>query len=615
MSAPANPMQAATAALSRGDFAQAEAILRDLVRSDPDDPEANFALATQLLRQGLSQEAAIHLDRCLAVRSTHPWALFFRCQLARNEPDLEVLSSLLARLVAAAGGSPDMLFEAGLGFFLLDSFGYASDCFNRVYAGIASHVEAGYWLAKCYQALGRTVEARNVLESVAPYAKTKQPHLLLAETYLELGDSKRARAKAHDTLRFDPDDSTAHSVLARALTVQKEPVRAASEWSKAAAGASRPSEVFLTQGVVLQSQGDFEGATAAYRAAVELEPHDGRAYSFLSLVKRATPEDVPWIEQTERALHDLARTDESRRYFRFALGKLHHDLKDYETAWRHYAQGNALIRKVVFGDVPYDPAPHRQLVDDMVAAFSSDRLCGRPVLCPTQRPVFVFGMIRSGTTLLEQVVSSHPDVSGAGELAFWRGVWQGCFDTETRTVKHDALRAATQEYDRLLEAYGHGAKRVTDKNPANYMGAGLLHYAMPDAKLVCVRRKPIDVAMSIWMTDMRTDAGFLGEQAGIVQALGECARINDFWERVLPPDRYHTVYYEDLVLDREAVTRRLIDFLELRWDDRVLTPQDNVRDVLTPSFWQVRQKVYTSSIDRWKPYEPWLGEFGMLLEA
>lgn len=194
-------------------------------------------------------------------------------------------------------------------------------------------------------------------------------------------------------------------------------------------------------------------------------------------------------------------------------------------------------------------------------------------------------------------------------------MWQGCFDTGTRKVDQAALRSAAHEYDRLVESYGRGAARVTDKNPANYMGAGLLHYALPEAKLVCVRRKPVDVAMSIWMTDMRTDAGFLGEQAGIVHALGQCARINDFWAENLPADRFHTVDYEDLVHRREDVTRRLMEFLELPWDDRVLTPQDNVRDVLTPSFWQVRQKVYSSSIDRWKPYEPWLGEFRKLIGA
>ena len=112
---------------------------------------------------------------------------------------------------------------------------------------------------------------------------------------------------------------------------------------------------------------------------------------------------------------------------------------------------------------------------------------------------------------------------------------------------------------------------------------------------------------------MRTDAGYQGDQAGIVSALQQSQRMNDYWASVLPRETFHTVVYEELISDRERVTRDLIDFLGIAWDERCLSPQSNVRDVLTPSFWQVRQAVYSSSVDRWKPYEPWLGVFRELL--
>jgi hypothetical protein len=145
------------------------------------------------------------------------------------------------------------------------------------------------------------------------------------------------------------------------------------------------------------------------------------------------------------------------------------------------------------------------------------------------------------------------------------------------------------------------------------MIAGLLHLAFPNARIIHTIRHPVDTALSIWMTQMQTVAPFVCDRDNIVFAYREYERLARHWRSVMPADRYLEIRYEDLVLDSERVTRQMVDFCGLGWDEACLHPEDNLRAVRTPSFWQVRQPLYTTSIDRWRNYEPWLGSFRDLL--
>ena len=603
----------AQAALAAGKPEEAERLLGELLHAEPNRPDAVFALGTLVLRRGDSVGAAQLFDRVLTLAPSHPMALLLRGKIAKDSREITRAHELAQLLVEHADGRSEMLFEAGQIFFAQDSFRYAARCFDQVWRGHPKEGEAGYWLAKSLVALGRPLEARRILQSIAPFAGHKNPHLALAEICLEFGDTADAKESCRAALLLDPKDDLSHILLARALTVEQDLEGASREWLVARELSESPARVLTTQAYILQSQGDFEGALGAFRAAVETDPQDGYGYSMIAQAHKVTATETPWVEETGQRLQTLELSDDSKRHFNFALGKSYHDLREYELAWKHYAEGNRLLRKVLYNDAVYDSQQHRSLVDGMMATFTPELFQRIPKLSQSESPIFVLGMIRSGTTLVEQIISSHHEVSGAGELTFWQMNWQSFLDVESRSLDLGQLEIAGKDYIELLQAYGRGSKRVTDKNPANYMGAGLIHAALPKAKIVCVRRKPIDTAMSIWMTAMRTDAGYQGDQAGIVSALQQSQRMNDYWASVLPRETFHTVVYEELISDRERVTRELIDFLGIAWDERCLSPQSNVRDVLTPSFWQVRQAVYSSSVDRWKPYEPWLGVFRELL--
>jgi hypothetical protein len=232
---------------------------------------------------------------------------------------------------------------------------------------------------------------------------------------------------------------------------------------------------------------------------------------------------------------------------------------------------------------------------------------------PTEVPVWIVGMMRSGTTLVEQIVSSHPAVAPAGEQLFWMQNFHTALSPDRSRVQVDRLPALADRYLGLLRERGGRAARITDKLPENYHALGLLHLAFPNARIVHTRRHPVDTCVSIYATANRTLQEFGYVRESIVFAYREYLRLMEHWRSVLPSDRFFEVDYEAVITDRERSTRALIDFLGLEWDDACLHPEENRRSVATPSSWQVRQPVYSSSVGRWRRFEPWLGPFRELM--
>lgn len=175
------------------------------------------------------------------------------------------------------------------------------------------------------------------------------------------------------------------------------------------------------------------------------------------------------------------------------------------------------------------------------------------------------------------------------------------------------LRAAAIEYLELLEQSNPGSPRVTDKMPLNFTSLGLVHLLFPNARIIHSRRNPIDTCLSVYMTPFEGGSEFFYDRQSIVDAYREYQRMMAHWRKTLPQDRFLEIDYEELVRDKEAVTRTMVSFCGLEWDDVCMRHQENTRSVRTPSWWQVRQPVYSTSIDRWRVYEPWLREFEALL--
>jgi hypothetical protein len=246
----------------------------------------------------------------------------------------------------------------------------------------------------------------------------------------------------------------------------------------------------------------------------------------------------------------------------------------------------------------------------MIRASPPGFLHRRPDLASgSERPIFVLGMPRSGTTLAEQVLSAHPDVAAGGELGFWTGRVNDGLTTFGADSDAGAAAEVGEAYLRVLQRVDLIAPRVIDKTPFNYVAIGVIRQLFPHAAVVHCRRDPIDVCLSIYTNDFATGFEFASDRGDLVHYYRHYQRLMAHWREVIPAERVFELDYEDLVADPEPVTRRLLAACGLSWSDACLAPHlSNRRRIATASIWQARQPIYRTSAQRWRRYEAWLGE-------
>jgi tetratricopeptide (TPR) repeat protein len=360
-----------------------------------------------------------------------------------------------------------------------------------------------------------------------------------------------------------------------------------------------------------EEQGNLGEAEAAYRQAMRSQSRFSLPLARLAtLLRDQLPEaDLAALEA------DLARPEqlrEPRARLLFGLAHVLDARAQYPRAARCLEEANALILEATRGRREYLPASHQQFVEHLIHEFDPSFFVRTAGLGHgTKRPVFIVGLPRSGTTLLEQVLASHPLIHGAGELRLARQSFEaistvlGRPDSPMECVKHlDAssiMRLAEKHLERLSSLANAQALRITDKMPDNYMNLGLLAALFPHAAFIHCRRDLRDVAVSCWMTDFRS-LTWTNDKATIASRFSQYLKLMDHWRAVLPVS-IHEVDYEEMVSDLEAVARRLVAACGLEWDPACLKPHENRRNVRTSSLVQVRRPVYKNAVARWKHYE------------
>lgn len=364
-------------------------------------------------------------------------------------------------------------------------------------------------------------------------------------------------------------------------------------------------------GNLLSESGRFDEARDCFARAIASAPVLAGAYYDLVRCRRITPDDAGLPEQIEAAIATPGLDPMQRLRVHLAVGKAADDLGDYERAMRHFDAAGALRRSAV----AFDSAEFDRQVGRIIDRFTPGTIARAPELGSSDRlPVLIVGMPRSGTTLTEQIISSHPEVAGGGELNFWneRGaLWHMAGPEGTGA---GFVRGAAEEYLDILRGIGPKAAQVTDKMPFNFLWAGLIHLALPNATIIHCRRAAIDTALSIHQTHFNPSLAFPTGGAELVAYFRSYERLTAHWRQVLPADRYIEIDYQDLTAGPEPVIRRMIAACGLEWNDACLRPDLNPRAVKTPSKWQARQPIYRSAVERWRRYEPWLGPLAALLE-
>jgi tetratricopeptide (TPR) repeat protein len=460
--------------------------------------------------------------------------------------------------------------------------------------------------------IGLSAEAAATLERAVQLRSDKSLPFLVEALELEGRGTEAARVcrklsrtavNAHDRRRY----------LARALVLEQSLEEAEKELRPLLVLGSQDSSTRLLFARLLTYRGAFEEAAQHLTMAIDAAPW---ALEQLTEVKRMTEADRPLLD---RMLTVAERTDlggTHRCILHFGLGKGFDDLGDYAEAMRHYEAANRFRA----ASMRLDRAGMVAQYDRIITRFTAEELeraarsAARPAFAGEDMPVFIVGMPRSGTTLVEQILSSHPAVGAGGELRFWRYWFQGA-GAVAAFPEAGALSKAAEDYLAALRQIAPDATRVTDKETTNFELLWLLRLALPEARIIHCRRSPIDTCLSIFFANFGGRHSYAWDRGDLVFAYRQYERLMEHWRRVLPPDHFTEVQYETLVAEREAETRRLVAFCGLEWDDACLAPERNERAVTTASVWQARQPVYATSIERWRRYEPWLGELRQLLPA
>jgi Flp pilus assembly protein TadD len=454
-------------------------------------------------------------------------------------------------------------------------------------------------------------------EAIAAYARLTHDEATAADAQSRLGHIllSRGRAKeAANALRAAaaaaPDDPARRLDLVRALTVEKQDAEAEAEVRAVLEIAPANSEAWWLLGRILSETGRFDLARAALERAEALNPGQGVVLYDLVRSYRLTEADRPLVRRMLARARAPADTDQRIR-LHLALGKAFDDLGDYGAAMAQFGLANRAKQEMV----NFDRAGFVRRIDALIERFSPDYLARHGADGdPSRLPVMVVGMPRSGTTLVEQILSSHPAIEGAGELQFWAGRGAAFDQIRPGAPLRDFQRQAARDALQTLGGLAPGAARVVDKAPFNFLWAGLIHLVFPNAVIVHCRRNALDTCLSISSTYFAARPDFPTFGADLVAYYRQYLRLMDHWRAVLPADRFVEVDYETLVADPERQTRRLVAACGVAWDPACLHPELNTRVVRTPSKWQARQPIGAGSVGRWRRYQPWLGNLGELAD-
>ena len=557
---------------SMGQYRQAMGSLQRSLALRPDSAETHIYLCNVLAALNRPQDAlascnkAIELDPNMPVAHNHAGNLL--AAMGRHHEAIAAFEKALALDPGAAA----TLNGLGNSLSALGRHEKALVCFERALAADPKFVMAHYNMGMALAALNRHEEAVTHFRAVDA---TWPRH---PGTLYNLGNSLFASFRAAEALEA---------------------------FERLLAADPRAMQAHLGTGNALQALGRIADARAAYERALALAPDVPTLHRAVADIKKFR-EDDPQLKTMEALARNMTRFSEQECVsLHFALAKAYDDLGRHDAAFKHWRDGNALKRRMTV----YDETAKLGAMRDIESAFTAELIRARRGQGdPSVLPVFIVGMPRSGTTLIEQMLASHPRAFGAGELRYLSDLVQegkagARFPFGFASLSNEELCRLGNLYTDRLKSHAPRADRIADKLPANFQNIGLIHLALPNARIIHIKRDPLDTCFSCYSKlfvnnlEFTCDLGELGRYYRAYESLMA------HWRRVLPEGAMLEVQYEDLVADFEAQSKRIVEYCGLEWDERCLKFHESERPIYTVSVQQVRHPLFNSSVGRWRPYK------------
>jgi tetratricopeptide (TPR) repeat protein len=587
---------------------------RRAVALKPDYPEALSNLGIAHYDQGQYDEAIGCYDRALALRPDYVEAHSNRGNALRALKRLTEAEAAYRRALELRPG-----FAAGwnnLGTTLRDLKRpeEAERAYRTALADIPNDPETLDNLALALKDLDRLDEAAELLRrALTIEGRSVKIHVHYASVLIDLKKVDEAAAAAERALALDPDSHDAINLLGRVAFERGALDTALTRYRRALQLKPDLADAHNNMGNALKELGHLADARAAFLRAIELDPTLTGVYVNLadSTTFAAGDPHLAAMQALAAQQDGLSATD--RVHLDFALAKAFADLKENRRSFEHLLSGNAGKRATI----QYDEAAAMALFDRIEAVFTPELIAAKSGLGdPSGVPIFVLGMPRSGTTLVEQILASHPLVYGAGELKTFNDVVDTVrgadgavapFPEFVGAIEAAPIRAIGTHYLMQIRKIAPESFRITDKMPSNYYFAGLIHLALPNARIIHTVRDPVDTCISCFSKLFTAEQSHTYDLGELGRYYRRYRQLMTHWRRVLPAGRILDVRYEDVVADLEGQARRIIAHCGLEWDPCCLAFHATERPVRTASATQVRRPIYRSAIGRWRVYQEFLG--------
>jgi tetratricopeptide (TPR) repeat protein len=646
----------AVALINAGQIDKAEAICRSGIARNSDDVNMVALLGAIQLKSRQIPEAEKHLRQAIRLAPTFAKphedlglllldkgqpeeATRILKKATRLDPDLDCAYFNLGKALAmlGRGREADQAFEKSFDLNperkslalaaehqKAGRLEEAEQLYRKVLRSNPTNVDALRLLGAVAMSNGRIYEAERLLRRAVSNAPDFVAALLdLGRILKEQNRLEEAIDCFRQVIKLEPGNSQANYQLASALTLTAQTYESIEAYQRVLELRPTHAGAMLGLGHVLKTVGRQEEAIEAYRNCIRHKPHNGETYWSLANLKtyRLSDEDIRQMESMVAGKGEPEEvTEQSRINFLFALAKAFEDRGNFEQAWEYYHEGNSSQRVLE----NYDPVRTEFMNDEIIEVFNQDFLSENTgVGHPSAEPIFVVGLPRSGSTLIEQILASHSQVEGTSELPY-----AGLVATSLSRNRADGVNypravheLGEEHFTRLGSDYLEFAQihRVEskpffiDKMPNNFPNIGFLHLILPNARIIDARRYPLDSCLSCYRQLFARGQNFTYDLTDIGEYFLQYQRMMDHWHEVLP-GRCLTVQYEEVVTDFENQVRRLLDFCNLPFEEACINFHETDRPVRTASSEQVRQPVYSKSVNFWRNHEEYLAELIEVLE-
>ncbi|HWA30858.1 MAG TPA: sulfotransferase [Rhizomicrobium sp.] len=613
----------AVALRKQGQGSEARDVLVDLVNLDPNVADLHFELGLARSAMGDNDGAISALTKATRINGKHAQAWRALGDEKTLQGDSEGAARAYARHIEASVNDPKLI-EAAVAL-RENSLAIAERILKPFLKEHPTDVAAMRMLAEVAARLRRYSDAeallRRALELAPAFEMARQN---LASIYYRHNKPEEALEQIDILLKTDPQNFAMRGLKGAVLGQVGEYDQAIRLYEGLLKSHPQQPGAWTSYGHALKTVGRRADSIAAYRRAIAQRPNLGEAWWSLANLKtyRFTPEDVAAM-QAQAARADIS--DDDRFHLEFALGKALEDAGDYERSFVHYEKANVLRRK----SAPYNADETSAQVRRLKAVFTPEFLHERDgVGAPAPGPIFIVGLPRSGSTLIEQILSSHSQVEGTMELHDMGAIARELggrirrgagYPEALAELSRDEFRALGEEY--LARTRMHrklGRPFFIDKMPNNFFHAGLIHLTLPSARVIDARRHPMGCAFSCFKQHFARGQAFTYGLEDVGRFYADYVEIMAQYDAVMP-GRIHRVIYENMVADPEGETRRLLEYCGLPFEGSCLRFYENDRAVRTASSEQVRQPIFRDAVEHWQNYESWLGPLksalGPVLEA